>query len=97
MLGEFLEKNCPDVSVKIVIKHTSEWTEFIDSVSQVSLHHQQEVTVFNCTQTCRSFGFYERTCSIVFTIEGDLIGDGANFVEHVRDRYGKVLGMTKEN
>ena len=33
MLGEFLEKNCPDVSVKIVIKHTSEWTEFIESVS----------------------------------------------------------------
>jgi len=26
-----------------------------------------------------------------------MIGDGANFVEHVRDRYGKVLGMTKEN
>ena len=33
MLGEFLEKNCPDVSVKIVIKHTADWTEFIDSVS----------------------------------------------------------------
>jgi len=78
MLGEFLEKNCPDVSVKIVIKHTTDWTEFIES-------------------TCRSFGFYERTCPIVFTIEGDLIGDGANFVEHVRDRYGKVLGMTKES
>jgi len=26
-----------------------------------------------------------------------LIGDGANFVEHVRERFGKVLGMTKEN
>jgi len=77
MLGEFLEKNCPDVSVKIVIKHTSEWTEFIDS-------------------TCRSFGFYERPCPIVFTLEGTLIGDGANFVEHVRDRYGKVMSMTKE-
>ena len=49
------------------------------------------------SQTCRSFGFYERTCPIVFTIEGDLIGDGASFVEHVRDRYGKVLGMAKES
>jgi hypothetical protein len=38
MLGEFLEKNCPDVSVKIVIKHTTDWTEFIESVSfEISL------------------------------------------------------------
>lgn len=78
MLGEFLEENCPDVSVKFVIKHEKEWHDFIDA-------------------TCRSFGFYEKTCPIVYTIEGTLIGDGANFVEHVRDRYGKVLGMTKEN
>ena len=90
MLGEFLEKNCPDVSVKIVIKHTSDWTEFIDSVSI------RKSVNFSSKQTCRSFGFYERTCPIVFTIEGDLIGDGANFVEHCRDRYSKVLGMTKE-
>ena len=34
---------------------------------------------------------------MVYTLEGTLIGDGANFVEHVRERYGKVLGMTKEN
>lgn len=77
-MGEFLEKNCPDVSVKTIIKHQSEWNEFLDSV-------------------CRSYGFYERTCPLVYTIEGTLIGDGANFVEHVRERYGKVLGMTKEN
>jgi hypothetical protein len=32
-LGEFLEKNCPDVSVKLVIKHKKEWSEFLDSVS----------------------------------------------------------------
>jgi hypothetical protein len=30
MLGEFLEKNCPDVSVKTVIKHSSEWDDFLD-------------------------------------------------------------------
>jgi hypothetical protein len=33
---------------------------------------------------------------LIYTIEGTLIGDGASFVEHVRDRYEKVLGMTKE-
>jgi hypothetical protein len=32
MLGEFLEKNCPDVSVKVIIKHQTEWGEFLDSV-----------------------------------------------------------------
>ena len=47
-------------------------------------------------QVCRSFGFYENCCPLVYTIEGTLIGDGASFVEHVRERYGKVLGVTKE-
>jgi len=32
-LGEFLEKNCPSVSVKYVIKHKTEWAEFLDAVS----------------------------------------------------------------
>ena len=77
LLGEYLEKNCPDVSVKFIIKHQSEWADFI-------------------TATCRSYGFYEKTCPLVYTIEGTLIGDGASFVEHVRERFGKVLGMTKE-
>lgn len=91
MLGEFLEENCPDVSCKFVIKHEKEWHDFIDSVSNLSPRNAF------LSQTCRSFGFYEKTCPIVYTIEGTLIGDGASFVEHVRDRYGKVLGMTKEN
>jgi len=30
-----LEKNCPDVSVKIIIKHQSEWSEFLDAVSNI--------------------------------------------------------------
>jgi hypothetical protein len=33
---------------------------------------------------------------LVFTIEGKLIGDGASFVEHVREHYGKVIGLTPE-
>ncbi len=35
-LGEFLEKNCPNVTVKYVIKHKSEWSAFLDAVSY---HH----------------------------------------------------------
>ena len=36
-LGEFLEKNCPSVSVKYVIKHKTEWSAFLDSVIIISL------------------------------------------------------------
>lgn len=45
---------------------------------------------------CRSYGFYTRSCPLVYTIEGLLIGDGASFVEHVRERYQKVQQMTNE-
>jgi hypothetical protein len=77
MLGEFLEKNTPDVSVQYVIKDRSEWSEFIDSV-------------------CRSYGFEEKTCPIIYTLEGTLIGDGRNFVDHVRKRFNKQLNFAKE-
>ena len=33
MLGEFLEQNCPDVNVQVVIKSNEDWGEYIDSVS----------------------------------------------------------------
>ena len=33
MFGEWLEENCPDVSVKTVIKHQDDWNAFLDSVS----------------------------------------------------------------
>ena len=47
---------------------------------------------------CRSYGFYERYCPFIFTLEGEPIGDGADFIEHVRDRYCRATNqMTKEN
>ena len=33
MSGEFMEQNCPDVPAEVVIKHNSDWNEFIDAVS----------------------------------------------------------------
>ena len=36
---------------------------------------------------CRSYGFYERSCPFIYTLEGESIGDGSDFVEHVRTRY----------
>lgn len=44
----------------------------------------------------RDYGFTQVSSPIIFTIEGELIGAGDEFVEHVRERYNKVLGMTKE-
>jgi len=35
MLGEYLEENCPDVSVQVVIKSNEDWGEYIDSVSPI--------------------------------------------------------------
>ena len=45
---------------------------------------------------CRSYGFDKKTCPIVYTLEGTLIGDGRDFVDHVRDKFGKALTITKE-
>jgi len=36
MLGEFLEKNAPDVSVQVVVKSNEDWGDYIDSVSTYS-------------------------------------------------------------
>ena len=33
MLGEFLEKNAPDVTVKVIIKSQEDWGDFLDTVS----------------------------------------------------------------
>ena len=78
MLGEFIEKSTPDITVKYIIKDTSEWGEFVDSV-------------------CRSYGFDRKSCPIIYTLEGTLIGDGRAFIEHVREKYGKQLTVTKES
>lgn len=46
---------------------------------------------------CRSYGFAKKTCPLVYTLEGTLIGDGRAFVDHVRDRYNKSLTISKDN
>ena len=43
---------------------------------------------------CRSYGFTQDPNPIVYTIEGNFIGDGADFLEHVRTRYQKSLQLT---
>lgn len=77
MLGEHIEKNVPDCTVRFVIKDKCEWPAFIDSV-------------------CRTYGFEEKKCPIVYTLEGDLIGDGNNFIDHIKDRYKINIQMNKD-
>ena len=69
ILGEHIEKNVPDCTVRFVIKDKCEWATFIDSV-------------------CRTYGFKEKKCPIVYTLEGDEIGDGNAFIEEIKKIYG---------
>ena len=49
-------------------------------------------------QVCRSYGFYEKNCPFVYTLEGKLIGDGSDFIEHVRSNYCRAnISMIKEH
>ena len=57
MLGEFLEENCPDVTVKVVIKSNDDWGEFLDSVSNHLLPHPLFVTVKDQQRTYMSNTF----------------------------------------
>jgi hypothetical protein len=45
---------------------------------------------------CRTYGFVKRTCPLIYTLEGTLIGDGKDFVHHVRDRYGRSVAIDKD-
>jgi hypothetical protein len=46
--------------------------------------------------TVRSYGFESKSSPMVFTLEGTLIGDGRDFIEHVREKYDRQLQVTKE-
>lgn len=45
---------------------------------------------------CRSYGFDKKTCPIVYTLEGKLIGDGRAFIEHVREKFDVSQSITKD-
>lgn len=34
---------------------------------------------------------------MIYTIEGTLIGDAQNFVEHVRQKYQRAIALTKDS
>ena len=46
---------------------------------------------------CRTYGFEKKCCPLVYTLEGTLIGDGAEFITHIKEKYGIALTITKES
>ncbi len=62
---------------------------------QVVIKHKSEWIKF-IDSICRNYGFGRKSCPIVYTLEGKLIGDTSAFVEHVKQHYQKVVGFSKE-
>jgi hypothetical protein len=44
----------------------------------------------------RSYGFDQKSDPLIYTLQGDLIGDGERFVDHLRHTYNIHLTLTKE-
>ena len=48
-----------------------------------------DITFYHFYLYAKGYGFENGSCPIVYTLESTLIGSGADFVEHVRERYDK--------
>lgn len=44
----------------------------------------------------RSYGFDYKSDPLIYTLQGDLIGDGERFIDHLRQKYNVHLTLTKE-
>jgi len=60
------------------------------------IKHKKEWSEF-LDSICRTYGFKKRSCPIIFTLEGSLIGDAHHFIEHIKDKYSKAIAITKES
>jgi hypothetical protein len=45
---------------------------------------------------CRSYGFVQKSSTVVYTLEGRLIGDGRNFIEYVREHFDTSVNVGKD-
>lgn len=43
-----------------------------------------------------TYGFKRKCCPIVFTVEGQLIGDVSEFYDYAQNKYGKVYRVSKD-
>lgn len=57
--------------------------------------HKNEWDDFLVSLT-ESYGFKRKCCPIVFTVEGELIGDSTEFYDYAQNKYGKVYRVSKD-
>ena len=48
------------------------------------------------TSLTESYGFKRKCCPIVFTVEGELIGDTREFYDYCQNKYGKIVRVGNE-
>ena len=46
---------------------------------------------------CRSYGFVQKSSTVVYTLEGRLIGDGRSFIEYVREHFDTNVTVGKDS
>ena len=66
------------------MKYPEDWTEF-----------SRRVISFN-NQLCESYGFKTDACPFVFTADGQFIGDTQTFVQHINEKFGIKISLTRE-
>ena len=62
---------------------------------QIILKHKTEWPAF-LESLCTSYGFSKKTCPIVFTSEGELIGDATAFLAWAKQKFSKDFRITNE-
>lgn len=48
------------------------------------------------TSLTESYGFSRKCCPIIFTVEGELIGDTREFYDYCQNKYGKIVRVGNE-
>lgn len=45
---------------------------------------------------CTSYGFDQRFCPLVYTLQGDLVCEGSRFGEHLKEKYNISYNLSKD-
>ena len=75
--------------------HVQVWDVSVERQVQIILKHKTEWPAF-LESLCTSYGFSKKTCPIVFTSEGELIGDATAFLAWAKQKFSKDFRITNE-
>jgi hypothetical protein len=62
---------------------------------EVVMKHKNEWPSF-AVSLKNSYAFHKLCCPLIFTVEGQLIGDTVDFHEFAKSRYGKEYSVNKD-